>query len=487
MNLHDEFRRTAARQPARIAVIESRKRSTVRYGELADLIERVAFALDQAGVGGNDSVGLCLDTGLNYIVATYALWGVGARAVPIAPELTSQEKQEIARQIALTRFVEAVGAEPVPGLARKDSARQLNEQLTCTAVRPFRAHPAGLSGINAAFIRFTSGTTGAAKGVVLSHDSIHARIHAANEGLEIGPKDRVLWLLSMSYHFAVTICAYLQFGAAIVLCHDALPVDMVETGARHETTLVYGAPAQYRGMAAARTPAALNVRLAISTASALPEEVAGSFARRFGRPISQAYGIIEVGLPAINLDPARYDPRSVGPILPTYRLALRDCGLGPEENEILIAGPGMIDAYYEPWQTRDLILSDGWFATGDLGSLDAQGCLHLRGRSKEVINVGGMKFFPDEVERVLREHPAVEDARAFPVPNRRLGEICHAEVVFSPDVDQPSEDDLRRFCALKLATFKIPERIYATAHIARTASGKLRHKPAIEQKPQRIS
>lgn len=107
------------------------------------------------------------------------------------------------------------------------------------------ALPPQLDGINPAFIRFTSGTTGTAKGVVLSHESIHARIHAANERLQLGPRDRVLWLLSLDYHFAVSICAYLTFGAGIVLPRNAFGESLLAAANEQRATLIYGAPAHY--------------------------------------------------------------------------------------------------------------------------------------------------------------------------------------------------------------------------------------------------
>src|SRR5262249_46182577 len=151
-------------------------------------------------------------------------------------------------------------------------------------------------GVDAAFLRFTSGTTGAAKGVVLSHDTIRERIAAANEVLRVGPEDRVIWLLSMSYHFAVSIVGYLSVGAAVVLLPNHFARAIVEAAERHRATVIYGSPVQYEWLTACEPPAALPaVRLAVSTTTGLGRATAEAFRARFGLPVTQALGIIEVG------------------------------------------------------------------------------------------------------------------------------------------------------------------------------------------------
>src|SRR5262249_52201085 len=151
---------------------------------------------------------------------------------------------------------------------------------------------------------------------------------------------------------------------------------------------------------------------------------------------------------------------AVGRVLPAYRLRLDDVGLGPNRGEILLAGKGFLDAYYQPWQSRQEIMPDGWFRTGDVGELDADGCLFLRGRVKDVINVLGMKVFPQEVEAVLTSHPGVESAFVFPHADERLGEVPWARVVVREGGDAPpTEAELLEHCHGRLAGFKLPQHI----------------------------
>ena len=312
--------------------------------------------------------------------------------------------------------------------------------------------------------------------MTLSHESIFERIQAANQGLRIGPGDRVVWLLSMAYHFAVSIVAYLAFGATIVLCKNSFGSTILQESNRHRATLVYAAPAHYELMTHDQSGQALppSLRLAIVTTAYLRPEIAKAFHQRFGLALNETYGIIEVGLPAVNFDQPKERQGSVGKVLPAYGIQLA----GQDENgigEILLRGPGLLDAYYQPWQSREEILQahGGWLATGDLGRTDADGYLFIVGRSKEMISVGGMKFFPQEVERVLERHPAIRSACVFAVKTRRLGETPIAQLVLADGNDPPGEAELTHYCSQHLAGYKIPGQFQWVDRLARTASGKL--------------
>ena len=312
------------------------------------------------------------------------------------------------------------------------------------------------------------------KGVVLSHETIFERIQAANEGLRLGPDDRVIWLLSMSYHFAVSIVAYLSFGSSIVLCRNHFGPTIIKDAARYGGTVIYGSPVHYDLMANDTSPAMLeSVRLAISTATSLKRDTAEAFMKRFGRPLNEAYGIIEVGLPCINIDGPLTHQGSVGRPLPAYEISLENIGLGEELQAIRLRGKGFFDAYYDPWQPREQLAPDGWFATGDLGRLDDAGYLYIGGRSKEVINVAGMKFFPQEVERVLESHPGVKESCVFAHQHSHFGEIPHAHVVPEDPASPVTEPELKDYCARHLAAFKVPDRITWVKGLAKTASGKI--------------
>jgi long-chain acyl-CoA synthetase len=476
MNLYDTFRATSRRQPAGPALLGPGPQDRLSYGQLAEAIDAAADRLQRAGLRPGDCVGLHCPSGADYIILTYAVWRCSGCVVPIPVELADREKEEICRTIALTQVITGPHRAGFVEPFRRGPAVEA-PGVSVVPVTAQREHPAGFDPLASAFIRFTSGTTGTAKGVVLSHETIRDRIAAANEVLHIGPEDRVLWLLSMSYHFAVSIVAYLSYGAAVVLPADHFAPAVQTAAGRYGATLIYASPAHYAWLTeadVAELPPTL--RLAVSTTTPLERGTAEKFRRRFGLPLTQALGIIEVGLPFINVDFAADRPEAVGRVLPAYRLRLEETSLGPQYKEVLLSGNGFLDAYYEPWRPRAEIMPDGWFRTGDVGELDADGCLFLRGRTKDVISVLGAKFFPQEVEAVLLSHPAVAAARVFGRPDARLGEMPYAQVVARDPAAPPAESDLLRYCRRRLAAFKVPQRIELCPDLPRTASGKVLHR-----------
>ena len=134
----------------------------------------------------------------------------------------------------------------------------------------------------------------------------------------------------------------------------------------------------------------------------------------------------------------------------------------------------MFDAYIEPWQNRAAATTDGWFSTGDVARTDADGRLYLVGRSRSVISVGGMKFFPEEVEEVLRRHPAIAETRVFGRPHPTFGMVPAAELVAVRGATPPTPREILSFCRSRIARYKVPVEIAFVEEITRTASGKIK-------------
>lgn len=473
MNLAEVFFARARRQPDHAAVIRRRPAEHISYGELARAVRRQSDALRRGGLRRGGCVALQLPSGLPTIINTYAAWACGACVVPIALEMSRRERQELLRTIALDQLICPSG--DLPRLATEpQQTTPLEGGLTQVTLQREIDHPQGFAALDPAFVRFSSGTTGRSKGVVLSHATVFDRIHAANEVLAISHEDRIVWLLSMAHHFTVSIVAYLSFGATILLCENHFGATIIDVAREGRGTLIYGSPLHYTLMCNAANAGTIeSLRLAISTTTALEAKTREAFQARYGLPLSQALGIIEVGLPCIDIAPSAERPLSVGRPLPAYELRLEECGLGRSHRAIKLRGMGFFDAYYSPWQTRQQVMPDGFFATGDLGELDEQGYLTIRGRSKDVINVGGMKVFPQEVERVLREHPAVSECCVYPHPHGLLGEVPHARVVLKTSAPEASEGALKRHIGAHLASFKLPERILFVEALEKTFTGKL--------------
>jgi long-chain acyl-CoA synthetase len=400
-------------------------------------------------------IGLNAPSGADYIVVALAILQQNACFVPIPNELTASERAQLAQATALDAIVHAQNAQEwrVEAVVH-DSPPAFDE--------------VALAALNPAFIRFSSGTTGASKGIVISHETLLARITAANEGLCIGPQDRVLWVLPMAHHFAVSIVLYLYHGATTILAPASDPQVMLDMMQAHGATVMYGSPYHYTMLSGLPDAARLGaLRLAVSTAFALTQEVAELFVQKTGLHLTQGMGIIEAGLPILNSQHAKDRPTSIGKPLPAFEVKLDD-------GELMLRGPGVFDAYLTPWQPREAVLRDGWFATGDIAERDEDGCLHLRGRVRSVINVGGLKCFPEEVEAVLCSHPDVNAARVTARAHPVLGAMPVAEIIPHNAASPPAVIELRKLCQERLSAYKVPLFYTFVSALPLTPSGKLR-------------
>jgi acyl-coenzyme A synthetase/AMP-(fatty) acid ligase len=291
------------------------------------------------------------------------------------------------------------------------------------------------------------------------------------------PADRVLWVLPMAYHFAVTLVAYVRAGCHVLLGAESRANALRDAIQRHRATVFYGSPLHIERLAAAAHPSRLaSLRLAVSTTAPIRRSVVEQFEARCGLPLTQAYGIIEAGLPCINARQVGDPVDAVGRVVAGYEVAVfgehgERCATG-EPGEIGLRGAGMFSAYYRPWRTFAASCRDGWFLTGDVGWFDANACLHLLGRKKTTIFVAGMKFFPEEVELVLDEHPAVRESRVSAQSHAHLGQIAVADVVLRDDATV-GETELRTFLAARLSPHKLPATLRFVTALPKTASGKV--------------
>ena len=432
----------------------------ITFDELFAAVDQITSALRSHPafqINGIPRIGIRFPNGLAYIAVALAVLETGACFVPIPDELTDHERDHLISDTSLHGIVKA-GDHGLPLPLNLGTAEILELHPTPPAfpVTTFED-------LNPAFIRFSSGTTGSSKGVVLSHESLLERILAANRGLKLQAGDRVLWTLPMAHHFAVTIVLYLYHGVTTVLEESHHPEAIYEAAKESGTHLLYGSPFHFAQLAECQNAGPLpDLRLAISTAFALSPDIAKSFEKRFQLPLTQALGIIEVGLPILNLDQASEQPGALGQALPDYDVK-------SEDGELFLKGPGMFDAYLIPWQPRP----EPWFATGDLVEIKDK-TITMKGRRKSVINVAGMKVFPEEVEKILNNHPAIAESRVLAERHPALGSFPLAEIVVLENHTPPTLRGIREFCGKNLAGYKLPMQMRLVQKISRTASGKIK-------------
>ena len=460
MNLIELLDNSAKSWPDKPAFIEGE--SVVSYIELSTRASSLAARLSALFITPGSRVGLSFPNSIAYVELTFALWRLGAVVVPIPIECTEEEISDIAESLQLDAMI---GAKP------RDGSTQIETASFLTSFRP--APPADNHGLNIAFIRFTSGTTSARKGVVLCHETIRDRIAIANRGLAISAHDTVIWCLPMAHHFLVTIVLYIAQGATVVLARHVLAEPFLHAINQWQGTVLYASPFHYAMLARDKSDTTMNsVRLAVSTTCSLTQDVAEQFMKRFQRPLAQALGVIELGIVTLNTGDPSHRWNSVGQPLNGVEVRV----LSPDDEgrgEIAVRGPGALDAYASPWMSHEQIAPDGWFRTGDIGRIDADGYLFLLSRKTAVINLAGRKVFPEEIETVLNRHPAVRESRAYGRPHPHLGEIIEADLVL--DADAAALDSIRAHCRAHLASYKIPTRLNVVTELPRTAvTGKIR-------------
>lgn len=447
------------------------------YRTLLVETEKIAQDFAAYGLREGDCVGVQARNCRGFVIAVFAAVRCGATVMPIAHTLVSVE-----RAIILERT-------PVHVLITdKDCGLDFDapgKEVSIQDLQVFYFYETGNSRDekvvdrvpDAAFVRYTSGTTGMAKGVVLSHCDVFERIVAANNGLQLTEQDSVLFVLPMAFHFYVSIILYLHVGAAIIIAKDHAVAILVEMIARYHVTFFYASPLHYRMLISARVPAKCleTLKQAISTSTGLSLEIAEQFYSVFGVRITQAYGIIEVGLPIINFLDNTNNPQAIGQPLPDYEVAILDDDGALLETgragHLAVRGPGMFSAYLDPFRRREEVLVNGWFMTGDIASREVDGTVTVRGRKKSMINVCGEKVFPEEVETVLNAHQSVAESFVYGASHPRMGEIVQAQVVLGKD-DKMLAEELIDYARAKLSPFKVPQQIFFVEQIEKTLSGK---------------
>jgi long-chain acyl-CoA synthetase len=470
--LLDAIRAHARERPAAEALVADGPRGTQRisYAALVTRMDAGAARLAAAGVRPAERCGLLARQGPGFVEEALSILAAGACLVPIPSDHAGATLERFAEQAALHHLVREIGD------TMECRSRRCVPAVDAAGDADFRA-------LGPAYLRFTSGTTSERKGVILSQRRIDERLAAANEALRIGPEDRILWLLPMAHHFVVSILLYLRYGATILLPSASLTRPVLELAARERASVLYASPFHHHLLSKDTSGIGLAaVRLAVSTAEGLRAEVAARFRERFGIPLAQALGIIEVGLPVMNLAEAEKKPTALGRPLPAYDVWLRaEDGSrvtgpgGPERTgEVCIRGPGMFDAYLAPWTPAAALVEPDGFRTGDQGWFDSEGTLFLAGRRHNRISMAGMKFFAEEVEDVLSKHPAVRECRVLARQHPQLGEIPIAEVVLVDPAHEPKRNELLAHCREQLPVYKIPRELRFVARLERTVTGKVK-------------
>jgi acyl-CoA synthetase (AMP-forming)/AMP-acid ligase II len=433
--------------------------SRISYQAFWRMVGETARALEAQGIGGGERVAFRMGNTVRDMAAGLGVITAGAALIPVPFQAAEPEKLEYIRECLATHDLVVSETGPQVMSVQTEHPESITEALR-----------------RAVIIRPTSGTTGRRKGVILSADSITGRINALNSVLRIGPADTILWTLPVSFHLVVSILLYLIHGATVVLAENQYPDTLLGLAKLHPVTVLYGSPRQFSMLSSDRSGKTFPfLRWAVSTGTFLPEGVAHAFFDRFGHPLRQAYGLIEVGIAALNASMPWAPFDSVGEPVPGHRIMIRDSRGRPVSEgtagEIMIQGPGMFEGYVNVAGTFG---RETWFASGDTGMVK-DSILYIRGRSCSAIHVAGMKVFPEEIEACLLSHPAIKAARVYGTDHPRMGKVVNADISVKDGAELP-EKELFMYCHKHLSPWKIPANWNIGAEIEKTSSGKVRRK-----------
>jgi malonyl-CoA/methylmalonyl-CoA synthetase len=453
-------------------------RRDLTFGEIADRAARVAAALRRRGLEPGDRLAVQLPNRLEFIDLFLACVRSGIVLVPINVLYREREIAHIVADAQPKLMVTTEGNRGLmpTGIPVEDVEAFMREALFA---KDDVGRPA-IDGDAPAAIVYTSGTTGRSKGAVLTHNNFAANAAALVTCWRITSADRYLAVLPLFHVHGLGngMCAWLASGCVMRLVERFDATKALDWFQDFQPTLFFGVPTVYVRLLELPADEARAIggrtRLFVSGSAPLPPQVLEQFRERFGHTILERYGMSETLMLTSNLLAGERRAGTVGYPLPGVSLSVRDRQGQPvaagDVGEVWVKGPTVSPGYWANPEATAKAFTDGWFKTGDVGELDAAGCLTLRGRATELIISGGFNIYPREIEEVLLEQPGVREAAVVGAPDARRGEVPVAYVVAEPGVDL---DGLRDRCAASLASFKTPRAVHRVDALPRNAMGKL--------------
>jgi acyl-CoA synthetase (AMP-forming)/AMP-acid ligase II len=480
---------------SRTAIVLPEPNIRVTYDALRQQVQAVADQLAAAGVGRNARVGIALPNGLPTVVCFLAA-SVAGTAAPLNPAYREEEFRFYLEDTdARVLIVPPEGGEAARRAAA-DRATVLTADMDAAGVvrlsgvaGPARS-AAAPSIDDIALVLHTSGSTGRPKRVPLSHANLTISAGNVARTYGLGPEDVSLCVMPL-FHvhgLVASTLATLATGGTVVVPAKFSPLSFWRTVRDTKATWYSAVPTIHQMLlgrvsaGSAKPAGAEHLRFIRSCSASLSPQTMHDLEAAFGAPVLEAYGMTEAAhqMASNPLPPGARKAGSVGPGT-GVRISIMD-GNGKHldrgaRGEVVIQGPNVIRGYENNPDANATSFTDGWFRTGDQGMIDADGYLTLVGRLKELINRGGEKISPREIDDVLLGHPAVAEAVCFGVAHKAWGEEVAAAVVLREPV---SEADLLAYCRERLAEFKCPKQIHITDAIPRTATGKIQRRVVAE-------
>ncbi|MHA1827214.1 MAG: AMP-binding protein [Candidatus Heimdallarchaeaceae archaeon] len=501
---------SAKKHPNNVAIYDQGK--TITYGEL--LIKSKFFAefLIHSGIEKDDVVAILLDNRLTFPIVFFGTLFAGTKVTVISPRLTANEFQYVINDVGASVLV------TYPKQCERHSKKIISYPFKLKVLDILQGEE--LSDIcknqdyillesiikqksiefedkaqwdQVAVLLYTGGTTGFPKGVMLTHYNLVANAFQFNHALKIrkGMKgEKVLATLPLCHSFGL-LCALLSplfVGAEVVLHNHFDPSRVLADIQKLKITRFYGVPTMYIGLLRANLERydLSSLKTCVAGGSALPQEVFDEFYSRTGIQIIEGYGLTECS-PVTHLNPLDNPiPGSIGkPLIGTKAIIIDFCSDEEvnenEEGELAIKGPQVMKGYWKKaMDTIRIFTKDGWLRTGDVAKRDSAGYYYIVDRIKEVINSGGLKIYPREVEEAIYRHPAVKMAAVIGVPDDYYGEIPKAYIVCKKGM-KIREEELKDFLKDLIAKYKIPKKIVFVENLPLSPTGKILKSKILEK------
>ncbi len=456
------WRRTPDRE-----VVGDRDGSWATGAELLARTAQVAGRLRAAGLQPGNRVLVSGGASVDFVVAHCAVLRCGLVAVPVNTAYTRRELEVIVAdatpRAAVLESAElrsyAIEADPTLVVTDVDVDLPDGDAIGLDTAGPD----------DPALLPYTSGTTGRPKGALLSHGNLLASAEALRIAWRWEPDDRLILCLPLfhMHGLGVGLHGTLLTGASVILQRGFDLEDVLATAAAGDATLFFGVPTMYARLAEADGVERLGrLRLCVSGSAPLAADLHRRITERSGQVVLERYGMTETVMLVSNPYDGERRAGTVGFPLPGVDLRLDEA-----TNEILVHGPNVFGGYLgRPDANATAFTADGWFRTGDIGEVDADGYVSIVGRAKELIITGGFNVYPREIEDVVRAHPSVIDVAVAGTPSAEWGEIVTAYVEAADDFDA---DDVLAFAAAQLAPYKRPRIVHRVDALPRNNLGKV--------------
>jgi long-chain acyl-CoA synthetase len=467
----------AQRTPQDVAIVDERGQYTYQYVAAAAAGLGMYLGMQTA----RPHVGLLLPPSAGFAASFYGTLLSGKAVVPINYLLGDREIAHVIKDSGIDTVV------TIPQLAPRVQNADLKvvdlTQLPQTppmAITPRFPSP----GPNdTAVLLYTSGTSGLPKGVELTYANLQSDVDASIEHANLQHRHKFLGVVPLFHAFGLTagLLAPIQLGTTVVYIARFSPVAVQQAFKEHQISIMFGVPAMYGAIAHLKSATAEDFKSAwalLSGGDALPATLREGFKARFGVPLLEGYGLSETS-PVVALNtPDVNRAGSVGKMVPGAEARIVDDNNNPlptgQEGEIWLRGPMVMKGYHNlPNETAAVLTADGYFKTGDLGKLDADGFLYITGRKKDLIIVSGEKAVPREIEDALMRHPAVMEAAVVGKNDPSRGQVVAAFVTLKPG-QSATPEDLREFArSQNLAQFKVPREVHVIDELPRSPTGKV--------------